>query len=43
MENKKLSVIIIGNNNIENCLQNLSNQSYQKNMEIVVLSKKREK
>lgn len=40
MENKKLSVIIIGNNNIENCLQNLSNQSYQKNMEIVVLSKK---
>lgn len=40
MENKKISVIIIGNNNIEKCLENISKQSYIKDMEIVLLCEK---
>ena len=39
MENKKLSVIIIGNNNIDGCLENIYKQSYINDMELIVLYK----
>lgn len=39
MENKKLSVIIIGNNNIDECLELIYKQSYIKDMELIVLYK----
>lgn len=37
MNNKKISVIIIGNNNIEKCINNITNQSYKKDIEIIIL------
>ena len=38
MENKKLSVIIIGNNNIDGCLENIYKQSYINDMELIAVS-----
>lgn len=43
MENKKISIIILGNNNIEKCLQNLNNQSYVKDIDTILLYDKEEK
>ena len=38
-ENKKISVIIMANNNTEKCLENIFKQSYIKDIEIVVFYK----
>ena len=40
MEYKKITLIIIANNNIEKCLENISKQSYIKDIEIMFLYKK---
>ena len=40
MEYKKITLIIIANNNIEKCLDNISKQSYIKDIEIMFLYKK---
>ena len=37
MEVKKISVIILGNDNIKKCLENLNEQSYIKDMELILL------
>ena len=37
MENKKITIIIIGSNNIENCLRSVFDQSYINDMEILLL------
>lgn len=37
MENEKITLIIVGNNNIEECLKNISKQSYIKDIEILLL------
>ena len=36
MEVKKISVIILGNDNIKKCLENLNEQSYIKDMELIL-------
>ena len=43
MENKKITVIIIGNDNIEGCLNKINEQSYVKDMELLVLYKENKK
>lgn len=43
MENKKITVIIIGNDNIEGCLSKINEQSYIKDLELLVLYKENQK
>ena len=43
MENKKITIIIIGNDNIEGCLNKINEQSYVKDMELLVLYKENKK
>ena len=37
MKNEKITLIIIGNNNIEKCIENIRKQSYINDIEIIVL------
>ena len=37
MKNEKIALIIIGNNNIEKCIENIRKQSYINDIEIIVL------
>ena len=43
MENRKISLIILGNNKIKECLENIKQQSYVKDIETIVLYKENKK